>query len=66
MDTKIFSEWPFWVMVLLFLLTIVLMVNDPFGLDPGGEQSTSAIKGLYFLIPLAAIFWLFVRPTIKK
>jgi hypothetical protein len=66
MDTKIFREWPFWVMVGLFILSVILMVQDPLGLDSQGEQSTSAIKVLYFLLPLAAIFWLFVRPTIKK
>jgi hypothetical protein len=66
MDTKILREWPFWLMVGLFILTVVLMLNDPFGLDPAGEQSTSVIKVLYFIPALAGIYWFFVRPTIKK
>ena len=66
MDTKIFNEFPFWVMVGLFLLTVVLMLTDPFRLDPGGEESTSAIKAVYIIPALAAIYWFFIRPTIKK
>lgn len=64
--SKILGSWEFWVMVALFVLTLVLMINDPFGLDPAGEQSTSAIKALYFIPALVAIYWFFVRPTIKK
>ncbi len=59
------GEWPFWVMVALFIGTITLAIVDPFGLDSGGIESTSAIKALYFLPAVFVWFFIFVKPTFK-
>jgi hypothetical protein len=56
------GEWPFWVMIGLFLATITLAIVDPFNLDPNGIESTSAIKALYFIPAVFVWFFVFVKP----
>lgn len=62
MDTKIFREWPFWVVVSLFFLTFPIM-------DKVEEMMTTKdtlYPALVFLIPVIAVIYFFVLPTIRK
>jgi len=58
----IFKQNGTWIMVALFVGTLVLAINDPFGLDPMGIESTSAIKALYFIPAVIAWLFIFVKP----
>jgi hypothetical protein len=62
MDTKIFSEYPFWLMVGLFILSLFLMDK----VESLMVEKNTLYPALVFLIPLSAIYYFFVRPTIKK
>lgn len=62
MDTRIFMEWPFWLVVGLFIITFPLM-------DKVEEMMTekgTLYPALLFLIPVVAVIYFFVLPTIKK
>ena len=62
MDTRIFMEWPFWLVVGLFIITFPLM-------DKVEEMMTekgTLYPSLLFLIPVVAVIYFFVLPTIKK
>ena len=62
MDTKIFTEWPFWVVVGLFFLTFPLMDK----VEAVLTTKDTLYPALVFLIPVAAVIYFFVLPTIKK
>ena len=62
MDTKIFREWPFWVVVGLFFLTFPLMDK----VEAALATKDTLYPALVFLIPVAAVIYFFVLPTIKK
>ena len=62
MDTKIFTEWPFWLVVGLFFLSILLMDK----VEEMMVTKDTLYPALVFLIPVAAVIYFFVLPTIKK
>ena len=62
MDTKIFTEWPFWLVVGLFFLSIPLMDK----VEEMMVTKDTLYPALVFLIPVAAVIYFFVLPTIKK
>lgn len=62
MDYKIFLEWPFWVVVGLFFLSILLMDK----VEEMMVTKDTLYPALVFLIPVAAVIYFFVLPTIKK
>ena len=62
MDYKIFLEWPFWLVVGLFFLSIPLMDK----VEEMMVTKDTLYPALVFLIPVAAVIYLFVLPTIKK
>jgi len=64
MNFSFLKQWPFWSMVVIFLTTLFLSINDPLNLDPNGINSTSAIKAVYFIPAILVWFYLFVAPTI--
>lgn len=66
MDTKIFKQWPFWAIVGIFIVTLIIMIQDPLKLNPDGFEGTSAWGALYFIPTILAWLFLFVKPTIKK
>ena len=62
MDYKIFLEWPFWLVVGLFFLSIPLMDK----VEEMMVTKDTLYPALVFLIPVAAVIYFFVLPTIKK
>ena len=62
MDYKIFLEWPFWLVVGLFFLSILLMDK----VEEMMVTKDTLYPALVFLIPVAAVIYFFVLPTIKK
>ena len=62
MDTKIFTEWPFWLVVGLFFLSIPLMDK----VEEMMVTKDTLYPALVFLLPVAAVIYFFVLPTIKK
>jgi len=62
MDTKIFTEWPFWLVVSLFFLSIPLMDK----VEEMMVTKDTLYPALVFLLPVAAVIYFFVLPTIKK
>lgn len=62
MDTKIFREWPFWVVIGLFFLSTFLMIK----IESWMVDKNTLYPALVFLLPAIAWFFLFVKPTIKK
>ena len=62
MDTRIFFEWPFWVVVGLFFLTFPIMDK----IEALMTTKDTLYPALVFLIPVAAVIYFFVLPTIKK
>jgi len=58
-----YKEWPFWIMVALFVGTLILMLQDPFNLNPEGFEGTSVWVALYFIPTIIAWYFLFVKPT---
>ena len=62
MDTRIFTEWPFWVVVSLFFLTFPLMNK----VEEMMTTKDTLYPALVFLIPVIAVIYFFVLPTIRK
>ena len=62
MDYKIFLEWPFWLVVGLFFLTFPIMDK----VEALMTTKDTLYPALVFLIPIAAVIYFFVLPTIKK
>ena len=62
MDYKIFLEWPFWLVVGLFFLSIPLMDK----VEAMMTTKDTLYPALVFLLPVAAVIYFFVLPTIKK
>ncbi len=62
MDYKIFLEWPFWLVVGLFTLSVFLMDK----IEALLATKDTLYPALVFLIPVAAVIYFFVLPTIKK
>ncbi len=62
MDYKIFLEWPFWVVVALFALSVFLMDK----VEAMMTTKDTLYPALVFLLPVAAVIYFFVLPTIKK
>ena len=62
MDYKIFLEWPFWLVVGLFFLSIPLMDK----VEEMMVTKDTLYPALVFLLPVAAVIYFFVLPTIKK
>ena len=62
MDTKIFTEWPFWLIVGLFFLSFPIMDK----IESALATKDTLYPALVFLLPVAAVIYFFVLPTIKK
>lgn len=62
MDYRIFMEWPFWLVVGLFFLSIPLMDK----VEEMMVTKDTLYPALVFLLPVAAVIYFFVLPTIKK
>lgn len=62
MDYKIFLEWPFWLVVGLFFLTFPIMDK----VEAMMTTKDTLYPALVFLLPIAAVIYFFVLPTIKK
>ena len=58
MNFKILFQWPVLVMILIFIVTTYLMVNDPLKLDP---DNISLIKLVYAIPGVAAWYLLFFK-----
>ena len=58
MNVKILFQWPVLVMILIFIVTTYLMVNDPLKLDP---DNISLIKLVYAIPGVAAWYLLFFK-----
>ena len=62
MDTRIFTEWPFWLVVALFGISLFLMDK----VEALMTTKDTLYPALVFLLPVAAVIYFFVLPTIKK
>ena len=62
MDYRIFMEWPFWAVVALFALSVFLMDK----VEAMMTTKDTLYPALVFLLPVAAVIYFFVLPTIKK
>ena len=62
MDTRIFREWPFWLVVTLFFLTFPIMDK----VEALMTIKDTLYPALVFLLPVVAVVYFFVLPTIKK
>ena len=62
MDTRIFTEWPFWAVVGLFFLTFPIMDK----IESLMTTKDTLYPALVFLLPAVAVIYFFVLPTIKK
>lgn len=62
MDYRIFLEWPFWLVVGLFFLSIPLMDK----VEEMMVTKDTLYPALVFLIPVAAVIYFFVLPTVRK
>lgn len=60
---NIFKIKETWIMIGLFLLSILLMVKDPFNLNPEGFEGTTVLPALYLIPSLVFWFFYFVYPT---
>lgn len=65
MLSNIFKKDTF-VIVGLFILTLALMIIDPFNLNPDGFNGTSALGALYGIPALVVWYFYFVSPTYSK
>lgn len=58
---KVLKSKEFWIMVALFIGTLILMVTDVFNLNPEGIEGTSALVALYIIPAIIAWYFLFVK-----
>lgn len=61
---KVITSWEFWVMVGLFVITILLMSSDPLKLNPDGLDGES-IWVLIYTIPAIVIWYLIFKKSVK-
>jgi hypothetical protein len=59
---KFLKQWPFWVMVALFLSSIFLAVQDPLGI-----KTETGFALLWYFLPTVIIWGIvFVKPTLSR
>lgn len=59
---KIFFEWPFWLVVGLFFLSAFLMIQTEHIMT----EKNTLYPALFFIIPVIAVIYFFVLPTVRK
>jgi hypothetical protein len=62
MDTRIFREWPFWLVVGLYFFSAFLMIK----IESWMTEKNTLYPALLFVIPVIATIYFFVLPTVRK
>ena len=62
MDYRIFLEWPFWLVVALFGISVFLMDK----VEAMMVTKDTLYPALVFILPIIAVIYFFVLLTIKK
>ena len=63
---NVIKQKEFWIMVALFIGTLVLMITDPFNLNPEGLEGTTVWVALYVIPAIVTWYLIFKKPTDEK